>query len=51
MVNERNGEIADPMYHNPGDVSVREGYDFEQIRSIAKVTLGTAMTVAGWSQE
>lgn len=29
---ERIGPIADPMYHNVGDLSEREGYDFEQIR-------------------
>ncbi|KZT69425.1 Zn-dependent exopeptidase [Daedalea quercina L-15889] len=37
QVFERAGPIADPMYHNSGDLSDREGYDFEQIRSIAKV--------------
>lgn len=45
---ERNGWIADPMYHNSGDVSDREGYDFEQIRSIAKVTFATVLEVAGY---
>lgn len=34
---ERAGPIADPMYHNSGDLSEREGYDLEQLRSIAKV--------------
>lgn len=29
--------VADPMYHNSGDVSDREGYDFEQVKAIAKV--------------
>ncbi|KAI0256304.1 hypothetical protein BJV78DRAFT_1170835 [Lactifluus subvellereus] len=37
QVFERAGRIADPMYHNSGDVSDRVGYDFEQLRSIAKV--------------
>lgn len=46
---ERNGWIADPMYHNTGDVSSREGYDFDQIVSIAKVTMASVLTVAGWS--
>jgi hypothetical protein len=45
---ERNGWIADPMYHNTGDVSSREGYDFEQVKSIAKVTMAAVMSVAGW---
>lgn len=31
---ERNGPIADPMYHNSGDISEREGFDFEQVRAI-----------------
>lgn len=44
---ERNGPIADPMYHNSGDVSNRTGYDFEQIKTIARVTLATALEVAG----
>jgi hypothetical protein len=48
QVFERNGWIADPKYHNSGDLSGREGYDFEQIVSIAKVTLASAMTVAGY---
>ncbi|KAF8499702.1 hypothetical protein F5888DRAFT_1793736 [Russula emetica] len=33
---ERAGRIADPMYHNSGDVSDRVGYDFEQLVNIAK---------------
>ena len=37
QVFERAGPIIDPMYHNSGDVSKREGYDLEQVRSIAKV--------------
>ncbi|KAJ7631753.1 hypothetical protein B0H17DRAFT_1217765 [Mycena rosella] len=36
-VSERAGPIADPMYHNSGDLSDREGYDFDQVKSIAKV--------------
>lgn len=44
---ERNGPIADPMYHNSGDVSNRTGYDFEQIKLIARVTLATAIEAAG----
>ncbi|RXK34926.1 hypothetical protein M231_07831 [Tremella mesenterica] len=48
QVYERNGPIADPKYHNSGDISQREGYDFEQIVAIARVVLATAMTVAGW---
>ncbi|WVQ72448.1 hypothetical protein IAR50_002000 [Cryptococcus sp. DSM 104548] len=48
QVFERNGDIVDPMYHNSGDLSQREGYDFEQIVAIAKVTLATLLTVAGY---
>ncbi|BEI80010.1 hypothetical protein CcaverHIS002_0105390 [Cutaneotrichosporon cavernicola] len=48
QVSERNGWIADPMYHNSGDLSDREGYDAEQIKSIAKVTMATVFEVAGW---
>ncbi|GJJ16050.1 hypothetical protein Clacol_010329 [Clathrus columnatus] len=43
QVFERTGPIADPMYHNSGDLSRREGYDFEQIRSIAKVTFSLVL--------
>ncbi|EAL23617.1 hypothetical protein CNBA2640 [Cryptococcus deneoformans B-3501A] len=50
QVFERNGPIVDPMYHNSGDVSQREGYDFEQIVSIAKVTLSALLTVAGYKR-
>lgn len=50
QVFERNGWIADPMYHNSGDLSDREGYDPEQIKSIAKVTMATLFEVAGWRQ-
>jgi hypothetical protein len=48
QVFERNGWIADPMYHNSGDLSDREGYDVEQVASIAKATMSTVMTVAGY---
>lgn len=51
QVFERNGWIADPMYHNSGDVTNREGYDAEQIKSIAKVTMATVFEVAGWQQD
>lgn len=50
QVFERNDWIADPMYHNSGDVSDRPGYDFGQIVSIAKVTLATVFEVAGWKK-
>ena len=49
QVYERNGWIADPMYHNSGDASDREGYDFEQVREIAKVTMAALFTVAWWN--
>ncbi|GJJ11731.1 hypothetical protein Clacol_005969 [Clathrus columnatus] len=45
---ERAGPIIDPMYHNSGDLSDREGYDFKQIRSIAKVNLAVALHTAGY---
>ncbi|EIW77097.1 Zn-dependent exopeptidase [Coniophora puteana RWD-64-598 SS2] len=48
QVFERAGPIADPMYHNSGDVSDRPGYDFEQIRSIAKVQFATLLHAAGY---
>lgn len=48
QVFERNDWIADPMYHNSGDLSEREGYDFEQIAAIARVTMASVCEVAGW---
>ncbi|KAI8968747.1 hypothetical protein BD414DRAFT_429001, partial [Trametes punicea] len=45
---ERAGYPKDPMYHKSGDLSDREGYDFEQIKSIAKVELATILHVAGF---
>ncbi|RSH87355.1 hypothetical protein EHS25_003264 [Saitozyma podzolica] len=48
QVFERNGPIVDPMYHNSGDTSQRENYDFSQIVSIAKVTMAAVLTVAGY---
>jgi len=45
---ERAGLIADPMYHNSGDVSERIGYDLGQLRSIAKVQFATLLHVAGF---
>jgi len=45
---ERAGPIADPMYHNSGDLSEREGFDFFQIRSIAKVEMATILHAAGY---
>lgn len=39
QVFERNGGIIDPNYHNSGDLSDRRGFDFEQLREIAKVTV------------
>ncbi|KLO16666.1 Zn-dependent exopeptidase [Schizopora paradoxa] len=45
---ERAGPIADPMYHNSGDLSEREGYDLHQLRSIAKVQLSTLLHAAGF---
>ncbi|OBZ75034.1 hypothetical protein A0H81_05297 [Grifola frondosa] len=48
QVFERAGRIADPMYHNSGDLSEREGYDFEQIKSIAKVQFAALLHAAGF---
>ncbi|KAH7924339.1 Zn-dependent exopeptidase [Leucogyrophana mollusca] len=48
QVFERAGPIADPMYHNSGDVSDRVGYDLHQIRSIAKVQFATLLHAAGF---
>ncbi|SJL02392.1 uncharacterized protein ARMOST_05719 [Armillaria ostoyae] len=45
---ERAGPIFDPMYHNSGDLSDREGYDFEQLKAIAKVQFATVLHVAGF---
>jgi Zn-dependent M28 family amino/carboxypeptidase len=45
---ERAGPIKDPMYHNSGDFSEREGFDLYQIRSIAKVQLATLLHAAGY---
>ncbi|KAI0063689.1 Zn-dependent exopeptidase [Artomyces pyxidatus] len=48
QVFERAGPIADPMYHNSGDLSDREGYDVEQLKSIAKVQFATLLHAAGF---
>nr|GAT44379.1 Zn-dependent exopeptidase [Mycena chlorophos] len=48
QVFERAGPIVDPMYHNSGDLSDREGYDLEQIKSIAKVQLASLLHTAGY---
>jgi hypothetical protein len=49
QVYERAGPILDPMYHNSGDLSDREGYDLKQVRSIAKVQFATLLHAAGFS--
>ncbi|KAI0051251.1 Zn-dependent exopeptidase [Auriscalpium vulgare] len=48
QVFERAGPIADPMYHNSGDLSSREGYDVEQLKSIAKVQFAVVLHTAGF---
>ncbi|KAJ2913277.1 hypothetical protein MD484_g7134, partial [Candolleomyces efflorescens] len=48
QVFERAGPIADPMYHNSGDLSERVGYDVNQLYAIAKVQFATALHVAGF---
>ncbi len=45
---ERNGPIADPMYHKSGDTTSREGYSVEQLASIARVVLASVLDVAGF---
>ncbi|TFY77201.1 hypothetical protein EWM64_g6811, partial [Hericium alpestre] len=48
QVFERAGPIADPMYHNSGDLSERESYDLEQAKSIAKVQFAMVLHAAGF---
>ncbi|KDQ54540.1 hypothetical protein JAAARDRAFT_38214 [Jaapia argillacea MUCL 33604] len=48
QVFERAGPIADPMYHNSGDLSEREGYDLEQVKSIAKAEFAVLLHAAGY---
>ncbi|KIY73970.1 Zn-dependent exopeptidase [Cylindrobasidium torrendii FP15055 ss-10] len=48
QVFERAGPIVDPMYHNSGDLSSREGYDFDQLKAIAKVQFATVLHAAGF---
>ncbi|KAJ7284063.1 Zn-dependent exopeptidase [Mycena rebaudengoi] len=48
QVFERAGPIVDPMYHNSGDLSDRDAYDFDQIKSIAKVQFATLLHSAGF---
>lgn len=40
--------FAIACYHNICDVSMRAGYDFDQILSIAKVTFAGLLSVAGF---
>ncbi|KAJ3516283.1 hypothetical protein NLJ89_g1214 [Agrocybe chaxingu] len=48
QVFERAGPIADPMYHNSGDLSGREGFDLQQLYAIAKVQFATILHTAGY---
>ncbi|KAJ4479204.1 hypothetical protein J3R30DRAFT_3882692 [Lentinula aciculospora] len=48
QVFERAGPIADPMYHNSGDLSDREGFDFDQLKAIAKVQFATILHYTGF---
>ncbi|KAJ8522184.1 hypothetical protein ONZ45_g1250 [Pleurotus djamor] len=50
QVFERAGPIADPMYHNSGDLSDRPGYDFDQVKAIAKVQFATLLHAAGYTK-
>ena len=36
------------MYHESGDISDRKGFDFDQLKSIAKVQLATLLYTAGY---
>ncbi|KAF8936372.1 Zn-dependent exopeptidase [Dissophora ornata] len=47
---ERNGPIADPKYHNSGDLVYREGYDFEQLSASTKAMLASVFEVAEFKQ-
>ncbi|KAF8639735.1 hypothetical protein AX17_000997 [Amanita inopinata Kibby_2008] len=51
QVFERAGPIKDPMYHNSGDLSEREGYDFDQVRSIAKVQFAALLHTSGYEMQ
>ncbi|TFK20367.1 Zn-dependent exopeptidase [Coprinopsis marcescibilis] len=48
QVFERAGPIVDPMYHNSGDLSDREGFDFNQLYAIAKVQFASVLHTAGF---
>jgi len=48
QVFERAGPIVDPMYHNSGDLSDREGFSFEQLYGISKVQFATLLHMAGF---
>ncbi|KAA1474251.1 Zn-dependent exopeptidase [Dentipellis sp. KUC8613] len=48
QVFERAGPIADPMYHNSGDLSERKGYDLKQAKAIAKVQFAMVLHAAGF---
>ncbi|KAF5363899.1 hypothetical protein D9756_000213 [Leucocoprinus leucothites] len=48
QVFERAGPIADPFYHNSGDLSDRDGYSFEQLYAISKVQFATLLHTAGF---
>ncbi|KAF7775732.1 hypothetical protein Agabi119p4_4125 [Agaricus bisporus var. burnettii] len=48
QVFERAGPIADPMYHNSGDLSERPGFSFDQLYGISKVQFATLLHVAGF---
>ena len=40
------GSIADPQYHNAGDVVKRDGFDIEgQLLSLSRAFISTALTV------
>ncbi|RUS20131.1 Zn-dependent exopeptidase [Endogone sp. FLAS-F59071] len=48
---ERNGPIADPMYHNSGDLVYRPGYDLQQLAAITKAMFASILHVAGFAVE
>ena len=42
------GPVTDPIYQNTGDINEHKCFDFNQLRSVAKVRLATPLRVAGY---
>ena len=45
------GSIADPAYHDTGDVNNHESFDFGQLRSVTKVQLAALLHATGYKIE